>query len=191
MRENKRNNLKVILINGSPHERGNTAHALSDIAEVLHEEEIETTVFWVGSQLVHGCIDCSRCHDNHRCVFNEDITNSVLDEIEKSDGLIIGSPTYFGNASGTLRCILDRMFHAGNRFAHKPAAAITVSRRAGNVCALYEIYRYFTVSEMPIVTSTNWPVEFGNKPGETEQDLEGIFTEKRLAANMAWLVKCI
>ncbi|MGI6108948.1 MAG: flavodoxin family protein [Eubacteriaceae bacterium] len=183
--------MKVLLINGSPHENGNTRAALDDVIEELQDNGIQTELYWVGMKAVHGCIACGKCNETHRCIFNEDIVNEVLDEMEKADGLIVGSPTYYANSSGTLRCIMDRLFYAGNNFAHKPAAAIAVARRAGTLTAIDEMQKYFTISEMPVVSSTYWPMEFGQTAGQTRDDLEGIYTMKRLARNMAWLLKCI
>ena len=183
--------MKVILINGSPHENGSTRAALDDIIEELQDNRIETKLYWVGMKAVHGCIACGKCNETHRCIFNEDIVNEVLDDMDHADGIIVGTPTYYAGANGTLECIMDRLFYAGNNFAHKPAAAIAVARRAGTNAAIDDLTKYFTISQMPLATSVYWPMEFGGNAEQTREDAEGRYVMKRLGANMAWLLKCI
>lgn len=184
--------MKVVLINGSPHRDGNTHDMLQDIIEELHEQNIETELFWIGTKAVHGCIACGKCNETHRCIFNDDIVNRVIDAMQTADGLVVGSPVYYASPNGALMAILDRMFYAGKDcYHHKPAAACVVARRAGTTASLDDILKYFTITEMPVVSSTYWPMEHGRGPGETREDKEGIYTMKRLAKNMAWLLRAI
>ena len=183
--------MKALLINGSPRERGCTYTALSELARTLEAEGIETELIQAGARTTHGCIACGKCNETHRCIFNEDIVNEVLDDMDHADGIIVGTPTYYAGANGTLECIMDRLFYAGNNFAHKPAAAIAVARRAGTNAAIDDLTKYFTISQMPLATSVYWPMEFGGNAEQTREDAEGRYVMKRLGANMAWLLKCI
>lgn len=182
--------MKVVLINGSPHKDGNTHDMLQDIIEELHNEGIETELFWIGTKAIHGCIACGKCDKTHRCIFDDDIVNRVIDTMQTADGLIVGSPVYYASPNGALMSVLDRMFYAGKYcYHHKPAAACVVARRAGTTAALDDILKYFTITEMPVVSSLYWPMEHGRGPGETREDKEGIYVMKRLAKNMAWMLR--
>lgn len=184
--------MKVLLINGSPHARGNTYDMLMDVADGLKEEGIETELFWIGTQAIHGCIACGKCDKTHRCIFNDDIVNKVIDAMQTADGLVVGSPVYYASPNGALMSVLDRMFYAGKDcYHHKPAACCVVARRAGTTASIDDILKYFTITEMPVVSSTYWPMEHGRSSGDTRGDLEGIYTMKRMAKNMAWLLKAI
>lgn len=185
--------MKVVLINGSPHKDGNTHDMLNDIIEELHRQNIETETFWIGTKPIHGCIACGRCDKTHRCIFDDDITNRVIEAMYEADGFIVGSPVYYAGPNGALMAILDRAFYAADKecFHHKPAAACVVARRAGTTAALDDLLKYFTITEMPVVSSTYWNMEHGRRPGETREDKEGIYTMQRLAKNMAWLLRAI
>ncbi len=184
--------MKVVLINGSPHKNGNTYDMLNDIARELNNEGVQTEMFWIGTGPVHGCIACGRCDKTHRCIFDDDIVNPVLKAMQTADGFIVGSPVYYASPNGALISILDRLFYAANDcFHHKPAAACVVARRAGTTAALDVLEKYFTITEMPVVSSVYWPMEHGRTFGETRQDEEGIYIMKRLAKNMVWMLKAI
>lgn len=184
--------MKVVLINGSPHKDGNTHDMLEDIRLELEHEGIETQEFWIGTKAVHGCIACGKCDKTHRCIFDEDIVNRVIDAMQTADGLIVGSPVYYASPNGALLSIMDRMFYAGKDcYHHKPAAACVVARRAGTTAALDVLEKYFTITEMPVVSSQYWPMEHGRTPGETREDKEGIYVMRLLAKNMAWLLRAI
>ena len=183
--------MKVLLINGSPHEHSCTYTALSEVEKTLLENGIETRLAWIGKKPIPGCISCGKCAGRCRCVLEDGITNGLIEEMEQSDGLIIGSPVYYASANGSLISLLDRMFYAGSCFAHKPAAAVTSARRAGTTATLEERNKYFTISQMPIISSSYWPMVHGNTPQEVAQDLEGLQTMRNLGRNMAWLLNCI
>lgn len=183
--------MKVLLINGSPNAKGCTYTALSEVAKVLQENGIETEIAQIGNQPIRGCIGCGGCSGKSRCVFNDDITNEMIEKMEQADGLIIGSPVYFASPNGNLISMLDRFFYAGGCFAHKPAAAVVSARRGGTTASLDDLNKYFTIRQMPIVASTYWNMVHGSCPEDVMQDKEGLQTMHNLGKNMAWLLKCI
>lgn len=183
--------MKVLLLNGSPHEKGCTYRALYEVAETLEKEGVEAEIVHIGNQAVHGCIGCGKCSTAGRCVFKGDPVNAFLDKMEQADGLVVGSPVYYASANGSLYSFLDRLFYAGNCFALKPAAAVASARRAGTTATLDTLNKYFTISQMPVVSSQYWNMVHGNSPEEVEQDLEGLQIMRTLGKNMAWLLKCI
>lgn len=186
--------MKVLLVNGSPHKEGNTNAALLEIARQLEKEGIGTEVLWLGMDAVSGCRSCYACGNLGKCVIN-DCVNTFLDKAAETDGFIFGSPVHFGSASGTLTSFMDRVFYAdllgkGNRFYLKPAAAITTARRAGTTATLDQLNKYFSLMQMPIVTSQYWNLVHGASDGQVEQDAEGLQTMRTLARNMAFMLKC-
>jgi len=183
--------MKVLLINGSPNEYGCTYTALSEIEKTLIEEKVDAEIVHIGTKSIRGCIGCGKCAEENRCVFKDDIVNVILERMEDSDGLIIGSPVYYASANGSLLCLLDRMFFAGNCFAHKPAAAVVSARRAGTTASIDVLNKYFTIAQMPVISSSYWNMVHGNTPEEVKRDSEGMQTMRNLARNMAWLLKCI
>ncbi len=183
--------MKVLMLNGSPHERGCTNRALLEVERALNEEGIETEIFHVGSQSGHGCIACQKCAGTVRCVFNYDMVNHVLEEMETAAGLVVGSPVHYASPNGTVLSFLDRLFYAGRNFAFKPGAAVVSARRAGTTASLDVLNKYFTIAQMPVVSSSYWNMVHGFTPQEVEQDLEGLHTMKTLGKNMAWLLKCL
>ncbi len=185
--------MKVLLINGSPNENGCTYTALCEAAGALEREGIETEIFQMGKQPVRGCIGCGGCarKGDGRCVFGDDAVNRALEKAETADGYIIGSPVYFASANGSLIAMLDRMFYAGKCFSYKPAAAVVYARRAGTTASLDEIGKYFSIRNMPVVSSKYWTMVHGNTPEEVRQDLEGMQNMRVLGRNMAWLLKCL
>lgn len=184
--------MKVLLINGSPKDDGCTFTALSAIEMILNQENIETEIYQIGNQAVHGCADCLTCLEKGCCAYEDDCVNELIYKIQEADGLIIGSPVYFAAVNGALNAILDRTFYAAGRtFAHKPAAAIASARRAGTSTTLDQLNKYFTVCQMPIVTSTYWNNIHGRRSGQIAEDKEGLQTFINLARNMAWMLRCI
>ncbi len=183
--------MKVLLINGSPNEKGCTYTALSEVAKTLEECGVMAEIVQIGKQAVRGCIGCGGCAGKGRCVFNDDMVNEWLAKMEEADGLVIGSPVYFASPNGNLISLLDRLFYAGKNFAHKPAAAVVSARRGGTTVSLDDIQKYFTIRQMPVVSSTYWNMVHGNKPEEVLQDKEGLQTMRNLGRNMAWILKCI
>ena len=183
--------MKVLLINGSPNEKGCTYTALSEVAATLNENGVETEIVCIGKQPIRGCIGCGGCAGKRRCVFGDDIVNSMIEKMEQADGLIIGSPVYFASPNGNLMSMLDRFFYAGGCFAHKPAAAVASARRAGTTVTLDDMNKYFGIRQMPVVSSTYWNMVHGSKPEDVKKDEEGLQTMRNLGKNMAWLLKCI
>lgn len=157
--------MKVLLINGSPRERGNTRAALDEIARTLAAEGVETELISVGTGPVSGCTACGACAKTGRCVLEGGV-NEAVEALAAADGLIVGTPVHYASPAGALLAFLDRMFYAGaERFAHKPAAAFACARRAGTTASLDVINKYFTISQMPVVSSTYWSQIYGGAPG--------------------------
>jgi len=183
--------MKVLLINGSPHKEGCTYTALSEAARQLEKRGIGTELFWIGNQPIRGCIDCKSCWGKGRCVFEDDPVNACIQKILEADGVIVGTPVYFGGIAGSLKCLLDRVFYDAKRlFSHKPAAAVVTCRRGGAESAFDGVNKYFTISSMPVASSQYWNSVHGDKPEEVLEDLEGMQTLRLLADNMAYLLRC-
>lgn len=184
--------MKVLLLNGSPHAKGCTFTALSEVAKELETQGIQTEILQIGTQPVRGCIGCRRCRTTGHCIFDDDIVNLVIDKAAEADGFIVGSPVYYASANGALIALLDRIFYAGSKnFVYKPAAAVVSARRAGTTASFDELNKYFTISQMPVVSSQYWNMVHGNTPDEVRQDLEGLQIMRTLGRNMAWLLRCI
>jgi len=183
--------MKVLLINGSPNAKGCTYTALSEVEKILNENNIETEMIQIGNKAIRGCIGCGGCKSTKRCVFDDDLVNEVIAKMEGADGLIIGSPVYFASPNGNLMSMLDRMFYAGDCFAHKPAAAVVSARRAGTTVSLDDLNKYFSIRQMLTVGSTYWNMVHGSKPADVLCDEEGLQTMRNLGRNMAWILKCI
>jgi flavin reductase len=185
--------MKVLLINGSSRKEC-TYTALSKVAESLNEEGIETEIINLSGTPVRDCIGCGMCakNGNARCVFNDDIVNTIIEKAEESDGFIFGTPVYYAHPSGRILSVLDRAFYAGKKaFEFKPGASIISARRGGTVASFDVLNKYFTINQMPIVSSTYWNNVHGNNKEEVLQDLEGMQTMYNLGKNMAWILKCI
>lgn len=183
--------MKVLLVNGSPHKNGCTYTALEEVARALKEEGIETEIFWMGSGPYSDCIACGRCAETGKCVFNDGV-NELTAKAAESDGFVFGTPVYYAHPSGRVQDLLNRAFYsAGKYFAHKPGAAVASARRAGTIASTDVLNKYFTINQMPVVSSTYWNEIHGNTPEEARQDLEGMQTMYNLGKNMAWLLKCI
>ena len=182
--------MKVVLINGSPHEKGCTYTALREVEKVLLDEGIETQWVQVGKKPVAGCVACGFCAKSGRCVFNDDV-NKIHDQIDRIDGLVVGSPVYYCGPSGQVRSFLDRLFFSsGGRFAGKVGAAVVYCRRGGAATAFDQLNKYFSIRNMPIATSQYWNQVHGNTAEEVVQDLEGMQTMRTLGKNIAWMLKC-
>jgi multimeric flavodoxin WrbA len=187
----KTKKMKVLLVNGSPHLKGCTWRALHEIEVTLNQNGIETDMIHVGQKPVQGCIACYKCKSTGRCVF-DDVVNEVAPEFETSDGIVIGTPVYYASPAGTIKSFLDRLFMS-TKFSKrmKVGAAVASCRRAGSVASLDMINRYFSIAEMPVVSSQYWNEVHGNTVEEVEQDLEGLQTMRVLARNMAFLMRAI
>ena len=183
--------MKVILLNGSPKSKGCTYTALKIIENELINEGIEVKFYEVGNKPVIGCTGCTACRKLGKCV-HDDLVNEVSKEIESADGFIVGSPVHYAAASGAATSFLDRLFYSTdkNQLRHKFGASIVSCRRGGASATFDQLNKYFTINEMPIVSSVYWNQIHGNTPEEVVQDLEGIRTMKVLARNMAYLIKC-
>ena len=183
--------MKVPLINGSPNEHGCTFTALNEVAETLNKNGIETWWHWIGKKPVSGCIACYQCRKIGHCVFN-DAVNEINSRHSEIDGVIIGSPVYYAGPAGSLMAFLDRLFFsAPGKWFRKPAAAVVSCRRGGASAAFDRLNKYFTISNMPVVSSQYWNQVHGNTPEEVKKDFEGMQTMRTLGQNMAWLLKCI
>lgn len=185
--------MKVMLINGSPRPKGCTYTALVEIAAELEKQEIKTEIFHVGSKPLRGCTGCRECRKNNlgKCIFNDDAVNIALEKAKDADGFIFGSPVHYASASGQITSFLDRFFHATGGFPYKPGAAIVSCRRGGATAAFEQLNKYFTIANMPVVSSQYWNMIHGNTPDEVRQDLEGMQIMRTLGKNMAWLLKSI
>ena len=184
--------MKVLLVNGSARPNGNTAFALQEIAAQLEREQIETETICLGAQALRDCIGCGACRQNGTCAWDEDIVNTLIEKAKGADGFVFGTPVYYAHPSGRLLSALDRAFYAGKAvFEKKPGAAVAVARRAGTTASIDVLNTYFTIAQMPVVSSSYWNMAFGAAPGEAAQDAEGLQTMRNLARNMAWLLRCI
>ena len=185
--------MKVLLLNGSSHPHGCTNTALQAIATALEAAGIQTEILFLGNDPVRDCTACGTCKTlPGRCVFDGDIVNQVIAKAEAADGFVFGTPVYYSHPSGRILSVLDRTFYAGKAaFVHKPAATIASARRAGTSASLDVLQKYFTISQMPVVCSTYWTMVHGSKPEDVLQDAEGLQTMRNLAANMAWVLRCI
>ncbi len=183
--------MKVILVNGSPHEKGTTFAALSEVATTLNENGIDTEIFWLGNSAISGCLGCGACAKLGKCVI-DDIVNEFLEKSKTADGFIFGTPVHYAAASGKLTSFMDRVFYGkGAYFMGKPAAAVVCCRRGGASAAYDQVNKYFPISGMPIVPSQYWNSVHGVGIEEAQRDEEGMQTMRTLARNMAWMLKCI
>ena len=188
--------MKVLLVNGSCNKNGCTFTALKEISDTLNKQDIETEIIQLGSSPYRDCIGCGGCRksDEGKCVFDDDIVNTIIEKAKNSDAFVFGSPVYYAHPSGRLLSVMDRIFYAGGKFfEYKPAAAIVSARRTGTTASLDAIIKHFTINNMPVVSSNYWPMVHGgqNKPDEVKQDLEGLQIMRTLGLNMAFMLKNI
>ena len=181
---------RVILLNGSPHAKGCTATALDEMIRIFKEEGVETELIQVGNKAVHGCVSCGFCSNNGRCVFDDDLVNTVAEKFKDADGLVVGSPVYYGSPNGTLLSLLDRLFYSTSFSKHmKVGAAVVSCRRGGNTASFDVLNKYFTISGMPVAPSTYWNQVHGFTAEDVKKDLEGLQTMRNLARNMVFMMK--
>lgn len=185
--------MKVLLVNGAPHEKGCTYTALCEIEKELNKEGIVTEIFWLGNKQVRGCIGCGKCAElGGHCVFDDDVVNVLVDKAKDADGFVFGSAVHYAAPSGTICAVLDRAFYSGGaNFRYKPACAIVSCRRAGSTAALDVLNKYMTISNMPVVSSGYWNMVHGSKAEDVLKDEEGLQTMRTIGRNMSWLLKCI
>ena len=187
--------MKVLLVNGSPHQKGCTNRALEEVAKVLAQESIQTEFYWVGAKPVGGCMGCFQCEKKKECVLNDGV-NVFRKKAYEADGFVFGSPVHYAGMSGNLVGFMDRLFFSefiGNQnkaFYLKPAAAVVSGRRAGTTTVFSQLNKYFTVQEMPIISTRYWNMVHGMEAGEVEEDGEGLCNMRVLAHNMAYFLKC-
>ncbi len=180
---------KVILLNGSAHQHGCTATALDEMVKVFHEEGVETEIIQVGTKPVRGCISCGKCEELGRCVF-DDLVNELAPKFEEADGLVIGSPVYYGSPNGNLLSFLDRLFYSTSFSKQmKVGAAVVSCRRGGNSASFDVLNKYFTISSMPVASSTYWNQVHGFTAEDVKKDLEGLQTMRNLARSMSFMIK--
>ena len=188
--------MKVALVNGSPHKHGCTYTALCEVAKTLHEEGIQTQIFWIGKKPLAGCTACKNCEKTGKCVFN-DTVNEFRELAQDCDGFVFGSPVHYAGITGAMKSFMDRLFYSDSRgcenktFYMKPAACVVSARRAGTTAAFEQINKYFTIQEMPVVSSRYWNMVHGASADEVLLDMEGLYTMRVLGRNMAFLLKCI
>lgn len=183
--------MKVLLVNGSPHQRGNTAVALAEIAAQLEKLGIASEMAWIGNKPVRGCIACGRCREGiGGCAFDDDVCNGISAKMAQADALVVGSPVYYGQPNGALLAVLQRMLYSnGDAFRGKPAAAVAVCRRGGATAAFQTLNMPFQMLNMPVVSSQYWNIVYGREPGQAIYDTEGLQTMRTLANNLAALLK--
>ncbi len=182
---------KVLLINGSPHANGCIGAAFGEMVRVFIEEGVDTEIVHVGNRDIRGCISCGRCRELGKCVF-DDAVNETAPKFEAADGLVVGSPVYYGSPNGTLLAFLDRLFYSTRFPKHfKVGAAVVSCRRGGNTASFDVLNKYFTISGMPVASSTYWNQVHGFTKEDVRKDKEGLQTMRNLARNMAFLIKAI
>lgn len=183
--------MKVLMINGSPHAKGNTYTALHEMEKIFEENDIETELVTVGNQAVRGCVACLSCREKGKCVF-DDIVNELAPKFEQADGLVVGSPVYYASANATLIAVLDRLFYStGFDKTMKVGAAVAAARRGGLTSTFDELNKYFTISGMSVASGQYWNGIHGRLAEEAAQDGEGLQMMRTLARNMAFLMKSI
>ncbi|MBQ1827268.1 MAG: flavodoxin family protein, partial [Erysipelotrichaceae bacterium] len=183
--------MKVLLVNGSPHTDGNTAIALGIISKQLAENGIETETVYLAHEKLIGCQACGSCRSTGKCAFNP-LVNEFREKAKDADGFIFGTPVHYGSISGLMKCFMDTLFYSNRSdyFYLKPAAGVFVARRAGTVSAMDDLNKYFTISNMLVVSSFYWNNIHGAKAPEALEDKEGVDVMKTLANNMAYVIRC-
>ena len=181
----------VVLVNGRPNENGTTARALSEIEATLRDEGVAVQRIWIGREPKGGCIACGGCRKGGGCAMN-DVANEIANALRDADGIVLASPVYYASPNGTFLGVLDRVFYS-SRFDKwmKVGASVAVARRGGTTATFDALNKYFTISEMPIVSSRYWNQLHGANAEDAERDLEGLHTMRLLGRNMAHLIKCI
>lgn len=183
--------MKVLIINGSPHAQGNTAIALAEVQKTLNENGIETEWVHVGNKDVRGCVACGYCKEHGKCVF-KDIVNETADKLKEADGIVVGSPVYYAQTNATVSAFMTRLFYSTPfEKRMKVGASVVACRRGGASAAFDQLNKFFSISQMPVVSSQYWNSIHGRTPGEAREDLEGLQTMRTLGRNMAFMLKAI
>lgn len=188
--------MKIMLVNGSPHEKGSTNRMLEEAVRVFEAEGGSAEIFHIGVKPTIGCMACGHCREAGRCFYEDDRVNEFVTAASGADGFIFGTPVYYASPNGAMKCFMDRVFFSAgkkgpNPFTHKPAAAVMVARRAGTTATWDDMNKYFGISQMPIVSSQYWNNAHGHDASDVEKDAEGLQILRTLARNMAWLIRCI
>ncbi len=184
--------MKVLLVNGGPHQDGCTNLALKEVAKTLQKNEIETEIIWLGVKPISGCIGCNTCLKNDNKCFMEDEVNKFIEKVKDADGFVFGSPVHFAGASGQITSFLDRVFYGrGNLFAGKAYASVVSCRRGGASAAFDQLNKYALMSNMYVIGSSYWNQIHGNNKEEAMKDLEGLQTMRNLGENIAYFLKCV
>jgi multimeric flavodoxin WrbA len=183
--------MKVIALNGSPHRDGVVGKGIAVMAAELEKEAVEVEVIHAGHLRVRGCIDCRKCRELGACVFQDDPVNECAEKINRADGLILGSPVYYGSIAGAFKCFLDRLFFPGLSLKGKAAAAVVSLRRSGGINTFHQLNNYLNLSQALIVPSVYWDVIHGNSAEEVLRDREGLQIMEISGRNMAWLLKIL
>ena len=186
--------MNVLLVNGSPHAKGCTYTALMEVARTLEENGVSWELFQLGNGPVRDCIACGGCarRGDGQCVFDDDPVNRLIGQARQADGFVFGTPVYYAHPSGRILSALDRAFYAGgSAFSHKPGFVVASARRAGTTASLDAVLKHLTINQMPVVSSTYWPMVHGNAPEEVLQDQEGLQTMRNGARNLVWMLQCI
>ncbi len=183
--------MKVLLINGSPNKNACTFTALSEVEAILNKNGIETEIFWIGKKAIAGCMACGSCFKTGKCVFDDSV-NELAKRLDEFQAIVIGSPVYYAGPAGNLLSFLDRFFFVNSaKLSGKLGACVVSCRRGGATAAFDRLNKYFTICNMPVVSSQYWNQVHGNSPDEVRQDLEGMQTMRTLGENISWLLKCI
>lgn len=184
--------MKVLLINGSPHEHGCTDAALKIIADELASQGIESSVFWIGTGAVHTCMGCGYCRKAGKCVYNDDVVNALGELVKDADGYVFGSPVHYASPAGGMISVLDRLFYSHGRYMkYKPAASVVSARRAGTTASYDVLNKYIGISSMIQVPSTYWNMVHGSKAEDVYKDEEGVTVMRAVGSNMAWILKLL
>ena len=182
--------VKILLLNGSPHPHGCTAAALDEMIKVFQQENVETELIQVGNKAIRGCAACGFCAKNGKCVFDDDLVNEVAPKFEAADGLVVGSPVYYGSPNGTILSFMDRLFYSTSFSKQmKVGAAVVSCRRGGSTASFDVLNKYFTISGMPVASSTYWNQVHGFTAEDVKKDLEGLQTMRNLAGSMAFMIR--
>lgn len=183
---------KVLLINGSPHDNGCIGTALAEMKKIFDTEKVDVEIIHIGNKPVRGCVACNFCKKSGHCVFTDDLVNEVATKFEAADGIVVASPVYFASPNGTLISFLDRLFYSTSFPKHmKVGAAVVSCRRGGNSASFDVLNKYFTISNMPIASSSYWNQIHGFTADDAKKDLEGLQTMRNLAKNMSFMIKAI
>lgn len=187
----RKEKMKVLLINGSPRKEGNTYLALREMEKIFEQEQVESEIIHIGNKPIRGCIACRICAQKGKCVF-DDCVNEIAPKFQEADGIVIGSPVYYASANGTLVSFLDRLFFS-TPFdkTMKVGASVVVARRGGLSSTFDELNKYFTICGMPIASGQYWNSVHGREIGEAAEDAEGLQGMRTLARNMSFLMKAI